>query len=92
MRSHGIHSLPVTLSEVSMSDELKALPGEINIGDDDMPIALAIRTSVNMQTGEKRALVTLRMGPGAEKIVFNFGNYGGGVQTFGGDPGGGGCP
>lgn len=54
--------------------------------DDSLPVAIAIRTSSNAKTGEKRMLITVRAGAGAENITFNFGNYGG-IQTMGGDPG-----
>jgi hypothetical protein len=56
--------------------------------DDSLPVAIAIRTASNPKTGEKRMLITVRAGAGAENIVFNFGSYGGGVQTFGGGDGG----
>jgi len=56
--------------------------------DDSLPVAIAIRTSSNPTTGEKRMLITVRAGSGADKITFNFGNYGaGGVQAFGGGDG-----
>lgn len=50
-------------------------------------VGIAIRTA-ETET-EFRMLVTIRAGTSPEKIVFNFGSYGGGVQAFGGDPGGG---
>jgi hypothetical protein len=51
-------------------------------------VGIAIRTA-ETET-EFRMLVTIRAGFDPGKIEFNFGNYGsGGVQAFGGDPGGG---
>jgi hypothetical protein len=68
---------------------------EIDLGSEGFPVAIAIRTSENSQTGEKRMLITIRAGTGAKDIQFNFGNYGsggGGVTTMGGDPGSPPCP
>lgn len=50
-------------------------------------VGIAIRTAETAT--EFRMLVTIRAGFDPGKIEFNFGNYGGGVQTMGGDPGGG---
>lgn len=67
-----------------MSDDKK--PEECNVGSDTFPVAIAIRTAETAT--EKRMLITIRAGTGAEKITFNFGNYGsGGIQTMGGGPG-----
>jgi hypothetical protein len=71
-----------------LSKELNDIPGEAQVGTASFPVGIAIRTSENTQTGERRMLITIRAGTGAEKITFNLGNYGsGGVQTMGGDPG-----
>jgi len=55
--------------------------------DDSLPVAIAIRTASNPKTGEKRMLITVRAGAGADKIQFNFGNYGPPIQTMGGGDG-----
>lgn len=54
-------------------------------------VGIATRTAE--KDGEVRTLTTIRTGPELEKVVFNFGNYGGGgAQTMGGDPGSPPCP
>lgn len=51
-----------------------------------MAVGIAIRTA-ETKDGEFRMLITVRAGRNLEQVKFNFGGAGG-VQTFGGDPGG----
>ena len=68
------------------------LPGETVIKTPrGAAVGVAIRTS-ETET-EFRMLITIRAGFDPGKIVFNFGNYGGGgAQMLGGDPGTQPCP
>jgi hypothetical protein len=71
-----------------MSEEAKkANPEEVVIPCKWGAVGIAIRTA---ETADSfRALITIRYGRNPEKIEFNFGSPSGGVQAFGGDPGGG---
>jgi len=53
-------------------------------------VGIAIRTAETEDSF--RALITIRYGRNPEKIQFNFGPSGGGVQTRGPDPGDPPCP
>lgn len=68
-----------------MSDE-KEVPDETIIkGKHGGAVGIAIRTSETAT--EFRMLITIRAGFDPGKIVFNFGNYGGGISTTGGGDG-----
>jgi hypothetical protein len=67
---------------VTTKKPAKKIPGEMVFRT---PRGIAVRTAETKD--EFRMLITVRAGRDLEQVQFNLGS-GGGVQAFGGDPGG----